>query len=297
MDRRTSSTGNFEAMVEVAIQDLIESWVSAPQADRVANILWTFVRFCTRGHGVEAISDVTPDIAAAFVCAPMSGEAEPPSVPLMHLRRVAVRLLFRAARRLDPLLGDPTLDLALPARSQLHTRPLMDDEVTLCRSSATWSLTDNRRAAAWALAEATCRSLELAQVRASDVDLEGRRVWIHGGKTTAERWGCLSDWGLVQIERRLATLRREPGVLLVYGGQGERETGQVSGCIAVRDVLIRAGLGAEPGVRPASVAAWEGARLLAGGASIHEVAQRLGMASLDRTARFIGWNWNTDAPS
>ena len=60
-------------------------------------------------------------------------------------------------------VGDPTLDRALQPRSQLVTRPLADDEVVLCRGYALWSLIDSRRAAAWALAEATCRSVEVAQ--------------------------------------------------------------------------------------------------------------------------------------
>jgi integrase/recombinase XerC len=59
----------------------------------------------------------------------------------------------------------------------------------------------------------------------------------------------------------------------------------------VRDVLVRAGLGKEPGVRPASVAGWAGRQILQETGRIDEVARRLGMASLDRTARFIDWSW------
>ena len=285
----------LEAMVERAIEELIGSWVSTAQADRVAAILRSFVGFCVRGYGVATLGAVTPEVAAAFVCAPMAGSAQPPTVSLMHLRRLGTRLLFRAARQVDAGLGDPTLDLVLPPRSQLATRPLTDDEVTLCRAAASWSLNDGRRAAAWGLAEATCRSLELAQTRVRDLDLPGGRVWIHGGKTTSERWGELSEWGRLQLERRVATLSTDPDTLVVYAGQGQAETGQVSGCIAVRDVLIRAGLGTEPGVRPASVAGWAGATLLTEGAPIDEVARRLGMAGLDRTAKFIGWDWKSSA--
>lgn len=75
---------------------------------------------------------------------------------------------------------------------------------------------------------------------------------------------------------------------VIYEGDCSADTGQISACIAVRDVLIRAGLAAEPGVRPASVAAWAGQKILHETGQIDEVARRLGMASLDRTARFIG---------
>jgi hypothetical protein len=50
----------------------------------------------------------------------------------------------------------------------------------------------------------------------------------------------------------------------------------------------------EPDVRPASVAAWAGRRILAETGRIDEVARRLGMVSLDRTARFIAFDWQVD---
>ena len=124
--------------------------------------------------------------------------------------------------------GDPTLDLVLPPRSPLSTRPLSDEEVALCRSHAYWSLSDNRRASAWALAEATCRSGELAHVTVGDVDLEAGRVWIHGGRTTRSRWATLTDWGAVQISRRCPELGGDPDRRLVYGGHAGGDVGQVS---------------------------------------------------------------------
>lgn len=171
----------------------------------------------------------------------------------------------------------------------------MDDEVTLCRAAGAWSLNDRRRAAAWALAEATCRSVEVGQITRGDVDLDLRRVWIHGGKTTTERWGHLSDWGCAQLTRRLDSIGPDPEQLVVYEGADGPATGQISSCIAVRDVLIRAGLGDEPGVRPASVAGGAGNQILRETGRIDEVARRLGMTSLDRTARFIGWSWATES--
>ena len=82
---------------------------------------------------------------------------------------------------------------------------------------------------------------------------------------------------------------------VVYGGSGPAATGQVSASVALSDVLTRAGLGDEPDVRPGSVAAWAGRRILDETARIDEVARRLGMSSLDRTARFIAWDWHTDS--
>jgi hypothetical protein len=86
----------------------------------------------------------------------------------------------------------------------------------------------------------------------------------------------------------------EPDASVVYGGSGDATTGQVSACVAIGDVLTRAGLAAEPDARPASVAAWAGQRILEETGRIDEVARRLGMASLDRTARFIAFDWSGD---
>jgi hypothetical protein len=52
--------------------------------------------------------------------------------------------------------------------------------------------------------------------------------------------------------------------------------------------LRRAGLTTDAAVRPASVAAWAGRRLFDEGVALEEVARRLGIRSLDRTASFIG---------
>jgi hypothetical protein len=62
----------------------------------------------------------------------------------------------------------------------------------------------------------------------------------------------------------------------------------------VASTLRQAGIAKAPGVRANSIPAWRGAKELADGASIDEVAVLLGMRSLDRTATFIGFDWRTE---
>jgi len=276
--------------VGLARQFVCETWDSPNQARRVGDILDRFVAFAATAFGVRSAEAVTAEMVAAFVRAPLANGISP-STALVHLRRSTVRLLFRALRLAGAAVGDPTLDLQLPPRSQLPTRPLADDEVMLCRGHALWSLGDHRRSAAWALAEATCRSVEIAHIRRGDVDPSECRVWIHGGRTTAARWGRLSEWGAARLEQRLSSLSADPDARVVYSGSGNSATGQVSACVAVVDVLTRAGLATERDVRPASIVAWAGQRIMAETGRIDEVARRLGMASLDRTARFIAFDW------
>lgn len=263
-----------------------------PQWDRTSTILDRFGRFASEGCGLDGLDQVTPSIARSFVTAPTS-TGEPPSTSTMHWRRTALRLLFRAARRHGLVHGDPTLDLDLPPRSSLGTRPLTDDEITLCRSVAQWSLAGSRHAAAWALAEATCRSSELPNITGDDIDLDLGRVWIAGGKATQPRTGQLTDWGLVQVRARLDELG-VPSLPLVYSGRSPAGAGQVSGAAALVDVLTRAGLHREPDVRPGSVAAWAGRRVLEETGRIDCAARALGVRSLDRAARIVGWDWRAD---
>jgi integrase/recombinase XerC len=265
---------------------------AGPQWERTAAIIDRFGCFASEGCGLAGLDEVTPLTARSFVAAPTSAGA-PPSTSTMHWRRTALRLLFRAARRHGLIDGDPTLDLGLPPRSSLGTRPLTDDEVTLCRSVAQWSLAGSRRAAVWALAEATCRTSELPGVAGDDVDLDSGRVWIGGGKATLARKGQLTEWGLVQVRARIEELEA-PSLPLVYSGRAPAGAGQVSGASALVDVLTRAGLHHEPDVRPGSVAAWTGRRVLEETGRIDCAARALGVKSLDRTAAIVAWDWQAD---
>jgi len=286
----------LEDQVADAVRHVHSAWVSADQARRMERILDRFAKFCRRGHGLKALSDVTPAIAEAFLWAPDESGAPPP-LTAVRLRRTAVRLLFRSARSAGLAVGDPTMDLSLPSKGPRRMRPLTDDDVSLCRSCATWSLSDSRRSASWALAEATCRTGELPHVRARDLDLDSGRVWIHGGRRTCPRWGELGPWGVTQLARRLESVGTDPDTPVVYDGQNRREGGRISTSLALLDVLQRAGLAGEPGVQPGSIAAWAGQQILTETRRIDEAARRLGLRSLDRTADFIGWTWSKDPPS
>jgi hypothetical protein len=199
--------------------------------------------------------------------------------------------LFRVARSLGLADGDPTLDVLLPPRSGLPCRPLSDDELALCRSFAGATLTDTRQPAAFALAEATARTSELPHVQAADVDLALRRVYLAGSPRVEPRTGRLTEWGAEQLAGRIFALRREPDRPLVYSGSSTGQAPQVSSCIAVSQILRRAGLATEPDVRPLSVSVWGGRRALDDGHRIEEVARLLGARSLDQAARLVAWNW------
>ena len=256
---------------------------------RVSDLIGGFANFLS-ASAVEKATEINEVHADAFVRSLTRGGSEP-SLATMHLRRSALRIFFREARALGYLSLDPTQDVALPPRYYSDLRPLTDREVNRCRSSAEGMIGDARYAAAWALAEATARVAELRAIRPCDVDIKGGRVWITGSSNTESRWAELTDWGSEQLDALLSAKPRSTADRpLLVPGKGSRAT--VHELIA--STLRRAGLAYQPGIRPNSITAWRGAKELAGGASIDEVALLLGMRSLDRTATLIGFDWRTE---
>ncbi len=163
-------------------------------AERMLTLWIRFERYAARAHGVVTLGDVTPALARSFVSAKTT-KGKPPGVATQHLRRSAIRLLFRILRQFRICTLDPTIDLHLPPRDHSSFRPLTDDEVDLCRWASRSTLTMTRRPAAWALAEAGASTAEMGQVTLADLDAREGRVWISGGPKTDPRWAALTEWG------------------------------------------------------------------------------------------------------
>lgn len=268
----------------------VDSALSSQSASRMTELVCRFVRFAKHTHGCNCLDVVDERITTEFISAP--GRSGSPSLATQHLRRSAVRLLFRTARQLGLVDGDPTLDLVLPPRSGLRARPLDSVEVGVCRSFSQHTLIETRLPAAWALAEATARTSELPHLRVSDVDLDAGRVWVWGSPRCEPRWGELTDWGVSQLARHVYVLGSgDPERRLVYSGRGDPVSAQSSSCTAIARVLTLSGLGAEPDVRPVSVVAWAGQQVFDATGRIEAVAETLGVRSLDRAAGLIGWDW------
>jgi hypothetical protein len=249
-----------------------------------------FEKFMRNGFDIEVINEITAEHAELFVKAKASN-GEAPSIATMHLRRYALRFLFRIARVAFGLVGDPAADLILPPRSSSAARPLTEEEVVLARSFSLYTLNATRHPAAWALGEASATTAELPHITIADLDLDnpnGPRIWLHGSRKRVARWGLLDDWGATQLERRAGDIK---GDRLIYRGDGSEESQQASCCMAISDTLARAGLCKEKDIRPASLTAWVGTVAYEETGTIEGVARRLGFRSLDAAARLIDFNW------
>jgi integrase len=253
-----------------------------------------FAAFCEEGHGLTALSQVGTEHASGFVRAPRRDGREP-TPATMHVRRGAIRLLYREARRLGLASGDPTIDLHLPPRSSLAARALTDDEIELCRSYALNSLTDLRRPLAWALSECSARTSEIPRARVRDLDLEGMRIYLHGAPRVDERWAPITNWAARLFHRRLVASRlsADPDAPLLAWRAKVPKTPRAAASMAVIETLRAAGLHSEPDVRPRSILAWRGHQLLDEGLTIDQVALALGFRRLDQAAEVVGFEWRT----
>ncbi|MFC5178181.1 hypothetical protein [Nocardioides taihuensis] len=250
--------------------------------------------------GVRRAEDVTTADCTGFIDA-FTKHGTPPEVSTRHSRRVVVRMLFRTWRELGIEVGDPTLDLHLPARTSRAARPLTDAEIALCRAAARLGQaggTSLQRAVSWALAEATAVTSEISAIRICDLDDPDapRFVELPGTRRVDARVGELTDWGAAVVARQVALLRerRLPATtLLTYRGRGKpgQHVAQAAVCNAIGAVLDAAGLAVEDDVRPASVRNWAGRRLYDAGMPLERVARRLGSRTLDAAAEDLALDW------
>ncbi|MER7805553.1 hypothetical protein ABTX71_35270 [Streptomyces parvulus] len=97
---------------------------------------------------------------------------------------------------------DPTRDIVLPSRPAGEVRALVEGEVVELRHRASFIDRPRRHGAAAALALAGGHSAEIGHIRVCDLDLEGRRVWMHGATKTDARWCSLDDWSLNVLAHR-----------------------------------------------------------------------------------------------
>ena len=266
----------------------------------------TVRRFARRlsAQGVTEPGQITAVHCQGFVEA-KTRVGQAPELTTRHARRTALRMLFRSLREMGHDIGDPSLDLRLPARTDTSARPLTDLEVTLCRASSRMGEAGGRslhRAVCWALGETTAVSSEISALRVGDVDDRTAPRWVRlpGTRRHDPRLGELSEWGSAILARQLRLLeqrRATPASLLTYRGQGVpgQAGAQSAVCNALAGVLTLAGLGVEPDVRPASLRNWAGRRLLEAGMPIEQVARRMGCRSLDGAAADIGLEWRASS--
>ena len=249
-----------------------------------------FVAFAA-AKGYNTAPSIDAEVVRAWLAA-RDGSGTLPAVATQRLRRTSVRKLFHFLRAIGAAAQDPTIDIELPPRTSLASRPLDDDEVDECRWASRSDFTSWRYPAVWALAEAGATTTELPLILVSDVDLGKGLVLLRGSPRTLKRIVPRTDWGAAQLERLLVTAVFAPDGPIVYGGEGA--TGRRSTLPGmVRRIYTQAGLDRESDVTTESVRAWLGRAMREQDEPIEGVARRLGMRSVDRTFLLIGEDWQS----
>ncbi|MFJ6139544.1 hypothetical protein [Kitasatospora sp. NPDC092286] len=289
-----------------AVGDVLAAWhldtergaLSVQSLDKFGLLIGRFSRFAA-ANGVELVGEVSEALADDFIHArgrTRHGRIDDVSLSTRHLRRSVLRMFFRAARQLGLADNDPTWSIELPPRTGQSARPLTTEEAACCRLFAESTADRTRHAAVAALALAGANTGEIGHICGTDLDLEANRVWVHGSSKTDERWCALDAWSKNILVLRIhqlagrypASRRREPLATSRHGSDAQR---QARACVALRDVLVQAGLGRESDLKPASVTAHAGLTAFTASGRIEDAARLLGLRSLDRAAAVIGHHW------
>lgn len=275
--------------------------LSAHSQERLAEILAHATYRAERlgvTHWDEAFDEV---VCSKFIHSVTSRSLQQPAPSTMHLRRSALRAGFLTLRRLGHFDGDPTLDIGLPARSQLAARLATDDEMVLLRMNAAASR-ESRQPTVLALAEATATTSESPRIviGAFDDPQEPTTVALPGGKGVRPRTNPLSPWGSrvirAWIKSRLADCATAADPLVYYGAKPDGASPQASVCSALHSVFRRAGLSREPDLAPRSIAFWAGRQAFeaADDRKLEVAAIAMGIRSLDKAAARIDYSWEEE---
>jgi integrase/recombinase XerC len=274
-----------EGELYVALGLWSEESLSASTLERLAGL---FTRFANRliATGVESLLEVRLADCEGFIWAPTKRNSAP-SLHTIHLRRTAVRGLFRTLRQLELDFVDPTAHLDLPSKGDPRARPLTDDELTSLRIAALGRVrSSNRAALAVALAESTATTGEISQVRWRDVDLAAGTVALPGASPIRARTVTLSPWGR-GVLTRVSDETSPPADDFVVSRRGytDSHSGQAAMANLLAKLLDAAGLvGGD--VRPTSIRLWAGATVL-DTRGVEAAAAALGITSLDATLRSL----------
>lgn len=268
-----------------------EAVLAAQTREKLSETADHLATFC-EARGTLQLEDLGAADVRLFVNA-RNRTGGSPALATRHLRRTNLRILFSAGRSLGHRLGDPTLDVSLPPRSLKGTRPLTENEISLCRLAARRRPRPDRKTAAFALAEATATTGEMPYIELHHLDLESGTLELPGSRHNEARTGQLTEWGARMLTGWVSRLPAGSGV--IYNGDGRSLKGpQSSASQLIYKILELAGLSGEPDVRAGSIGAWAARCIFDETNDIAAAARALGARSLDTAARRIGWNWTED---
>lgn len=290
------------------IDAVIDSWsdsvsigaLSEQTLDKFSGVLGRFGRFCHQ-NGAVTIADVSPELIDRFLTAKgrnRKGAIARAASATIHNRRATLRAFFDRAIGLGLTATDPAARIALPRLAETSRHPITRDQAALIRVHCERDV-PTRHASTVALLLIGVHTGELGHIRIRDVDFANGTVWAHGTVKRRARSLDLDPWAQRVLRARADKLRIEPDfdadvTLFCTGSQGSDQHRHARVCIVARQILVRAGLTLDTGVRPSSLTAYAGRCAYERRGLIQDAARLLGYGSLDTAAKIIDLDWDRD---
>jgi site-specific recombinase XerD len=289
---------------------------SVGTVNKYVAVLARFVAFA-EALGVRSVADVTEDIVAAFVYAPLpSGRGRSPvlkgaapAAGTAAVRKSAIGTLFRCLR--EDGLADmaPARGVKGGAQRRSRLRPATPTQVGQICDHAEAMNGASIPAGLVALMLSGASVAEAAWVTTSDLDVEHGTVRLPGQRGRyRSRVVVLGEWEKAVLTRRLASLRTEfaaaknQGALADWPLAFPRPAGtypynhvsQTAGEL-VRDLITRSGLNVQKtGLTPMSLTQYAVNRLYARTGSVEQVAAMYGIKDLNAARGLISDEWQDE---
>ncbi len=273
--------------------------------------LETFARFAT-ASGVTSLADLTPGLCRAWVAAPVSavspGSRARAGQPVAAQTRRGRQGALRAAARIwvDRGWVDPALvpaDVITPDRSPGPIPPLTPSEVARLRVAGRLSTADTVSPAAVELALAGAAQADIAAALVADFDPRAATLRLAGRGQSRPRVVALEPAAVATLDQRVDALRRaaarkrvefDTGTAPLAMGQPLDRYQPQSLAPAVAHTLHRALRAAgidRAGVRAGSLQSYAANRRYALTGRVEDVADVLGLRSLDAARRRLDADW------
>ena len=272
--------------------------------------LEAFVSFAA-AHGVEGFHELTASLCLAWIRSigvrpggTTSGRSATAATPsTMRLRRVVLAAATEVWNKDGASLIGVVPDIVVARPHRGLAAPLTPSEVTLLRRATVAGSRDLTTPAAVAAALAGAAQSEIARLTLSDVDLDDATLHLFGRGRSGARRIRIGPAGLVTFEARLAEVARaarrtgSPGSALDAPLALRRPLDSYSPhavAPAVASTLSRAMKRAgitRAGVRPGSLRDYAANRTYAITGRVEDVADVVGLASLDRARALVDPDW------
>ena len=302
----------------LAVAAMGESWdrsaksglLSPATAAQYQRQLEAFAAF-SLAHGVRTLTDVTESLCMRWISArhPLrdsrSAAAPPGSVSTssVRIRHGVLSSAMSAWLEAGLITQDPLLPLQIERNARKPSAPLTPVEVSRLRRPSNQGVSDHVAAAAMAAALAGAAQSEIARLTISDVHFDDATLTLAGRGRSGVRTIQVGPGGLAALETRLQEVARasrragSPGStqeapLALRRPLSSYSPHAVAPAVAstLSRAMKRAGI-TRVGIRPGSLRDYAANRTYAITGRVEDVADVVGLASLDRARALVDPEW------